>query len=152
QGDSGTNYTGGGVITIISSQEISGNNPGDVQWELGPPAAVQAGAGWRLQGDASYSSQPHYTPPGFSTNAFAVEFKPIPGWITPSNQAVAVLPGQLLTYSAIYAADQTTADNVRPTVTIVSPAANARLFLALTNLVGTAKDNVGLNRVEVQMG
>ncbi len=37
-----------------------------------------------------------------STNPFAVQFKPVAGWITPTNQAVQVLPNQITTYSAFY--------------------------------------------------
>src|SRR5438552_4063775 len=80
QGDSGTNNTGGGVITIIPSQNISANNPGYLQFRLTPPAAVRAGAAWRVQGDSSYSTAPDYTRAVTSTNGFAVEFKPIDGW------------------------------------------------------------------------
>src|SRR5262249_52465607 len=46
-GDKGTNSTGGGVITVIPSR-VSASNPGYVQFQLAPPAAVRAGAAWRL--------------------------------------------------------------------------------------------------------
>src|SRR5204863_5510137 len=101
-GDSGTNNTGGGVITIIPSQGISANNPGCVQFRLTPPAAVRAGAGWRLVNDAAYSSATNYTRVVTSTNAFSVEFKPIPGWNLPSNQSVTVFPGQFALPTAFY--------------------------------------------------
>ena len=102
QGDSGTNYTGGGVITIIPSQNINAENPGSVQFQLAPPAAVRAGAEWRRLGDTAFSSAPNYTRPVFSTNSFAVEFKSIPGWNSPSNQNVFVLPKQLSIFTAFY--------------------------------------------------
>ncbi len=102
QGDSGTNYTGGGVITVVPSQAIGANKPGAVQFDVAPPAAVRAGAGWRLQGDTPYTNAPTYTRPVFSTNAFAVEFKPIPGWNLPSNQNLVVSPDQLSRYTAFY--------------------------------------------------
>ena len=95
QGDSGTNFTGGGVITIIPSQAISASNPGAVQFQLAPPAAVRAGAGWRLQGDTSFGTAINYTRAVLSTNPFAIEFKPIPGWNLPTNQAIIVLPNPI---------------------------------------------------------
>ncbi len=95
QGDSGTNFTGGGVITIIPSQNISASNPGAVQFRLAPPAAVRAGAGWRLLGDTPFGTATNYTRAVLSTNPFAIEFKPIPGWNLPTNQAIIVLPNPI---------------------------------------------------------
>ncbi len=113
QGDSGTNFTGGGVITIIPSQAVSLSNPGFVQFVLTPPSAVRAGAGWRLQGDSVYSNAPTYTRPVFSTNAFAMEFAPIPGWNLPSNQTVFVSPGVLITKTAFYSVTNPLLFNIR---------------------------------------
>ncbi len=101
--DYGTNNTGGGVITIIPSQAVSASNPGYLEFMLGPPAAVLAGAGWRLQGDTTYSSATNYIRAVLSTNAFGVEFKPVAGWIVPTNQSVSVSPGSIASYAALYA-------------------------------------------------
>jgi hypothetical protein len=97
-GDNGTNHTGGGVITIIF--QASAFNPGYMTWQLSPPAAVAAGAGWTLQGYSSYLSAPNSFLPVNSSNA-VVQFKPIPGWNLPANQSVTVLPG-FNSYSATY--------------------------------------------------
>ncbi len=102
QGSTGTNHTGGGVITIVPNQAISALNPGYVQFKLAPPAAVAAGAGWKLSGDAAYSSASNYTRAVLSTNTFSVQFKPIAGWNLPTNQAVIVSPGVLITNTAFY--------------------------------------------------
>ncbi len=100
-GDSGTNHTGGGVITIIPNQALSISTPGYMEWLLSPPAAVAAGAGWRLLGDSLYGSASNYTRAVTSSNA-VVQFNPIAGWNLPTNQTVKVLPNQINTYSAFY--------------------------------------------------
>jgi hypothetical protein len=105
-GDSGTNNTGGGVITINPSQAISANNLAYVQFLLAPPAAVRAGAAWRLQ-CATCDTNSNYSPSSYavpvdSTNALAAEFKPIPGWNLPTNQTVVLLPGDIRSYTAFY--------------------------------------------------
>jgi hypothetical protein len=92
QGDNGTNNTGGGVITIIPSQNITMSNPGYLQVRLAPADAVRAGAGWKLTNDAAFSSDPNYTRQITSTNAFGVGFKQIPGWESPTNKSIIVLP------------------------------------------------------------
>jgi hypothetical protein len=101
-GDSGTNHTGGGVITIIPNQAISASRPGYLQFLLGPAGALAAGAAWELQGDPAYSTATNYVRVVTTTNAVAVVFKPIPGWSLPTNQLVNVLPGQVTTYNALY--------------------------------------------------
>jgi hypothetical protein len=93
-GDSGTNNTGGGVLTITPNQAISASSPGYLEFVLGPPAAVAAGAGWRLQGDTAYSSATNYVRAITTTNAVVVQFEPVTGWNLPSSQSVTVAPGQ----------------------------------------------------------
>jgi hypothetical protein len=98
----GVQGAGGGVIRLNPSQLINASNPGYVQLQLQPPAAVTAGAGWRLQGDVAYSSATNYTRAVLSTNSFAIEFKPVAGWNLPTNQNVLVLPGQIAIYNGFY--------------------------------------------------
>ena len=102
QGDSGTNNTGGGVITIIPNAAVSAAHPGYIQWRLEPPAALRAGAAWRLAGDANFSGATNYTRAVLTTNAVSVEFKSIPGWYSPGGQPVSVAPDQINDYSAFY--------------------------------------------------
>ncbi len=102
-GDSGTNHTGGGVITIIPNQAISAATPGYLQFMLGPPEAVAAGAAWKLSGDSAYSTASNYIRAVTSTNAVGVQFKPLTGWNLPANnQSVIVLPNQITSYGASY--------------------------------------------------
>jgi hypothetical protein len=100
-GDAGTNNTGGGVITFIPTQAIGPNSLVYVQVQLGPPAAVLAGAGWQLQGDSGYGSLPTYMR-AIANNGAKIEFKAIPGWNLPTNQTVALETGQITTISALY--------------------------------------------------
>jgi hypothetical protein len=115
-GDNGTNYSGGGVITIIPSQAVSASNPGYLEFQLGPPAAVAAGAGWELAGDSSFSSATNYIRAVLSTNAFTVVFNPIPGWKVPTNQSVSVTPGQIAVYSALYTISNSAVQLISPQV------------------------------------
>jgi hypothetical protein len=100
QGDAGTNNTGGGVLTIIPSQAIAAENPGYLQCRLGPPSAVQAGAAWRVRGDASYSKATNYT--RAITNEVLIDFKPIAGWNLPASANVTVVPGEIRVFDAFY--------------------------------------------------
>ena len=103
-GDTGTNNSGGGVITIIPSQDTSLNNPAYLILQLGPAAAVQAGAAWKLtnQPDNYYSAANPSLQEITSTSALAVQFKPIPGWNLPTNRTVTVVPSVILTNVANY--------------------------------------------------
>jgi hypothetical protein len=93
-GDAGTNNTGGGVITIIPSQSLSAIHPAYVQVQLGPALVMQGGAGWRLHGDPAYGSAVNYTR-AVTTNGATIEFKPVNGWDSPTNQAVGLAVDQL---------------------------------------------------------
>jgi hypothetical protein len=127
--DTGTNPLGGGIITITNYQPITAANPGYLQFTLSPPAAVAAGAAWRLSGDATYSTATNYMRAVLTTNGFGVEFKPIAGWNVPTNQALTVLPGQISVYAANY-----TPASITPT----NPVLVANLTgLGITGTTGT---------------
>ena len=93
EGDAGTNYTGGGVITLIAGA-LSSSNPAYVQVWLAPPAAVAAGAGWKLAGDSSYGTATNYTR-SVTTNGATIQFKPVAGWNTPTNQGIHISAGTI---------------------------------------------------------
>lgn len=99
-GDSGTNGSGGGVTILNSGLGLG--TAGYLQWQLGPPSAVTAGAAWQLAGDTSYSTATNYTEMVTTSNLVTVQFKPVSGWHTPTNQTVKVLLGQLNIYNATY--------------------------------------------------
>ena len=100
-GDSGTNGTGGGVITIAVGSGGSGSLA-YLQVNLGPPEAVNAGAAWRLQGTSDWGTNAPFTvaiPPGGSAT---LEFKPLTGWDLPPTQTLTLTAGELRTASASY--------------------------------------------------
>jgi len=101
KGDYGTNNNGGGVITIIAPADIK-TTAGFVQIQLGPPEAVQAGAGWRLQGEPAYSSNPNYVDVVSSPGVEVVQFAPINGWAPPTNQTITVVKGTVISINANY--------------------------------------------------
>jgi sugar lactone lactonase YvrE len=111
-GDSGTNHSGGGVIAIIATQGVNANDPGFVDVKLAPPEAVEAGAAWRLTGLANadltnlyfftnYFST-NWIVVTYTTNGFAVEFKPIAGWISPLTNVVTLIPNVVTNLIGFY--------------------------------------------------
>jgi len=103
-GDGGSNYLGGGVITIIPSRNTSRSNPGYLILQLGPPAAVQVGAAWKLtnQSDAFYSTANPSVQEVTSTNSLTLQFRSVAGWNLPTNRSVTVTPGLIVTNLAFY--------------------------------------------------
>jgi len=99
-GDSGTNSTGGGVITITV-----GSGSGTLaylQVNLGPADAVNAGAAWRLQGSSDWCGNSPFTVTVAQGGSTTLQFKPVPGWDLPASQALTLTLGQLSTASALY--------------------------------------------------
>jgi hypothetical protein len=153
EGDAGTNYTGGGVITLIAGSATL-SNPAYIQVLLSPAAAVQAGAGWELQGDGIYGSAANYTRIVTSTRA-TVAFKPVAGWNTPTNQAVQLTAGAINVINASYTVVPPilTADNIHG-IGLTGTAGTSYLLQYRTNLTSgswlTLKTNTlgaGLNTV-----
>ena len=141
-GDSGTNFTGGGVITLIAGA-VSTSNPALVQVHITPAGAVSAGAGWRLQGQSAYGSDLSYSLPVTSSSA-VLEFKPVSGWNLPTNQSLNVSPGQLTVVTANYTVAPPAADlaaGISGPATV--PATSNYLYtLLITNLGSSAASSV----------
>jgi len=100
EGDTGTNNTGGGVITLIAG--AGSGLLAYVQVPIGPVGAVAAGAAWRVHGTAAWSAGSTYTATIAKGDSMTLEYKSIPGWNLPANNTVQVVPGQLTTVSATY--------------------------------------------------
>ncbi|MHC4113152.1 MAG: hypothetical protein ACYSUY_18920 [Planctomycetota bacterium] len=74
---------------------------GSLQVTIAPPAAIAAGAQWRVDGGAWQNSD--YTEPNLGIGSHTVEFKPITGWNEPSSQIVQINDGQTTTTSGFIA-------------------------------------------------
>jgi hypothetical protein len=131
QGDTGTNNSGG-VITLVVNQPLSTANPAYVMVRLGPPAAIQAGAGWRLSTDSgnTYLNGTNSVDTVTTTNATLV-FNPINGWNLPTNQTVTLTQGELTVVSnVLYTLISSTPT---PPILVIDPA----LGLGITGTTGT---------------
>jgi hypothetical protein len=98
----GVQGVGGGVIRLNPSQLVTSSNPGYVQYQLVPPAALLAGAGWKLSNDSNFATATNYIEAVTATNTVLVQFKAITGWNPPASQTVTVLPGQVTSQTASY--------------------------------------------------
>lgn len=98
-GNDDQNHTGGGVLTIVNHGGSGGFNPGWVQVQLGPTSAVARGGAWRVSPtNTFYSYYTNYTTssPRISAqnSGFTIEFRPVPGFVTPTGRVVQVTSGQ----------------------------------------------------------
>ena len=117
---------------------------GSLQVTIGPAAAVNAGAEWRVNGGAY---QTNGTIRLFPTGTnLTVSFKPISGWTTPANQTVAITNGQTSSLTATYR------DNLKPSLAIVTPKTSGLTVSNATyTITGTAADNAGVGGVWYQV-
>jgi Calx-beta domain/Domain of unknown function (DUF5122) beta-propeller len=106
-GNSGGNFTGGGVITISPRYTASGFASGYVQVRLGPPAAVGAGGAWRVSArNIDFTSNPDERIPLAGGGGFILEFREVPGWLSPTTQIVEVEADQVSILDANYVPGQ----------------------------------------------
>jgi hypothetical protein len=101
-GDSGTNNSGGGVITIIPTG-VSSSHPAYLIMSLGPPAAVAAGAAWEFvnQPAKDYLSASQSVQELSSSATVELQFSPVAGWNLPANQTL-TLTSAVNSYAAAY--------------------------------------------------
>ncbi|MBI4658527.1 MAG: hypothetical protein HY735_06710 [Verrucomicrobia bacterium] len=93
--DLGTNFTGGGVLVFNTA--VAGARFGiqKLTVRLEPQEAVAAGAGWRVsEKGGAFTSLPEATTDLVSGTNYTVEFKSVPGWLTPTNFPVNLPEGQ----------------------------------------------------------
>jgi len=71
--------------------------------QLGPPAAVEAGGAWRVAArNIDYTSDPNARIPLVGGGDFLIEFRPVPGWLLPTNQIAGVAADQETILDAYY--------------------------------------------------
>jgi hypothetical protein len=140
-GDSGTNSTGGGVITIRAGS--GGGLLAYLQVNIGPQAALDAGGAWRVQGTAAWSGGPTYTAAIAAGDSVTLEFKPVAGWNLPASSTVQITMGQLTVVPATYTPNAgrlavSPASGLTATGFAGGPFSPSSALYTLTNLGGTS--------------
>jgi hypothetical protein len=97
----GGNNTGGGVVRITVAEGAS-IDFGIVQINLGPPAALLAGAGWRIGDEGAYTTDATSELYLGSGGDVLLQFADVPGWYQPTNQTLTVTLGQIKPLEALY--------------------------------------------------
>ncbi|MGD0413197.1 MAG: putative Ig domain-containing protein [Verrucomicrobiota bacterium] len=116
---------------------------GALQVTITPPQAVSAGAEWQLNGGAFRVSGAIVT--NLATNIVVISFKAIAGFVTPPNQTNLIIGGQTNTLTGLYLSTN------NPTLSIVSPKAGQDVTYPAFTVTGTARDNVAVAEVYVQL-
>lgn len=124
-GNGGGNSTGGGVSTLGSGLTATTFGTGLLAVNLTPNIANFL-PGWRIKGgaDTNYTVGLATTASLVGGGSYPVEFKPVPGFITPSNRIVDVIVNQTATINADYAP-------IRPVLNFLS-----RTNLSITGATG----------------
>jgi hypothetical protein len=102
-GDSGTNNSGGGVITVVPGAGIA-SNPGVIEVTIAPPAAFTAGGAWKLSTlpATDYSTKNPSALPITSAAQVQLQFKPLSGWNLPASQSLSVGAGSVTKLTGSY--------------------------------------------------
>ena len=88
-----------GMMTVLNRSYVKQEATG-LQVSLSPPAAVAAGAGWRLLGETNYLSSGAFR--ALNAGSYTMEFRPLTDWLAPGNLTVAVRTGATAYATAIY--------------------------------------------------
>ena len=97
--------SGNGGATVLSlRQTTSVTGTGILTVSLTPSNAVNIRPGWRIAGltDTNYFTDALTTVAVIGGGGYPIEFKPVPGFITPSNRTVTVAVGGLVTIQGDY--------------------------------------------------
>jgi len=91
----------GGVVTQLVSEPYENLTQGALKVVIEPASALAAGAGWRINGQASY------LPSGgrldnLDPGTYQIDFAPLPGFLPPTSQPVTIGGGSLTTLTFSY--------------------------------------------------
>lgn len=98
-------------VTVLQGQTATASGTytqafGSVQVTISPQGAIDAGAQWRRVGTSTWRNS-GATESNVPVGSHSVEFKPVTGWSTPSNQNITVTQNQTATASGAYAQSTT---------------------------------------------
>jgi hypothetical protein len=101
-GNGGANHIGGGVTQANAPGSAATFTNGGMSVTLGPAGAVAEGAGWSLDGGATYQAS-GATLSNLTPGAYQVSFAPVADYAPPAPQQVPVESGKIATFQATYA-------------------------------------------------
>jgi hypothetical protein len=94
-------------IESATACAVSIPGPGNLQVTISPQAAVDAGAGWSIDGGSIWQeSGETLTGLTIFNNPYTVTFRPVSGWTSPAEQSVTIESGETATPNAVYTAPQ----------------------------------------------
>jgi hypothetical protein len=154
--NTGDNNTGGGVVNLTPGSGGSLFMPGNFQIILSPPEAIAAGAGWRITQltNLTYFSD-NLATYALPAAAYTLTFRPVFGFLTPSNRPLQVVGNQtaVLTVSYTNLAPRATApvfSNNTLNLTFTAPVSQRYALEWSTNLINwqpLATNNVAADGV-----
>lgn len=133
------------TTNIVATYTNSTGQVGALSVTINPSAAVSAGAQWKVDNGTFQNSGAVVANLGASNHV--VSFKATAGWITPSNEIVAVSAD--LTNDVAFSYTQP--DTVKPHLVIATPTPNEVWNSSDFTATGTASDNAGVAAVYVQL-
>ena len=103
-GNGGNNIVGGGVITLSPGITAPPFGTGLLTVKLSPSNSPSARPGWRIATDqnGSYITNSSITVALIGGGGYPIEFKSIPGFITPSNRIIQMAVGGIVTMEGKY--------------------------------------------------
>jgi len=132
-----------GAFSATNTNHVVYVVTGELQVTMVPPTATNLGAQWRVDGGAFHKSGVIVS--NLLVGNHTLFFKSVPGFATPSNQAVSIASNQVTLATGAYL------DTTQPTLTILSPTANLRVSNAVFTVTGKAADNVAVSNVLYQL-
>ena len=105
-GNGGGNISGGGVAILGSGLSAPAFGTGQLIVNLNSVSASGVRSGWRIVGspDTNYLTATQSTVALFGGGSYPIEFRVVPGFVTPSNRTIQMAVGGNVTLQADYVA------------------------------------------------